>query len=88
VIDILHEQRVALVRREYSHRFYRHRPLRQPLYDRSETIGAAEYKVVAFNVSEQILNGSAATRHFRFGETRVFGLDNTCQVSREGRHDI
>src|SRR5262245_564600 len=65
VIDILHEQRVALVRREYSYRLCCNRPLRQPLYDRAETIGAAKYKMVAFSVSEKVLNGGAATRHFR-----------------------
>src|SRR5262245_5084322 len=88
VIDILYEQRIALVRREYSHRLRSHRPLRQPLDDRAEPIGAAKHKVIAFSVSEEILDGGAATRHFRFGKTRVFGLDNTSQMSGEGRHDI
>jgi hypothetical protein len=58
------------------------------LDDRAEPIGTAKYKMVAFSVSEEILNGSAATRHFRCGESRVFGLDNASQMSREGRHDI
>ena len=50
MIDILHEKSVALTRREYPNCLGGDGPLREPLHDRTEPVGAAEKKMVAFGL--------------------------------------
>ena len=53
MIDILHEKRVALVRREYPNRLGGDGPLREPLHDRTEPVCAAKKQMVAFGLRQQ-----------------------------------
>src|SRR5215831_13302765 len=87
MIDILHEKGVALAWREYPDGLGGDGPLREPLNDRTEPVGAAEKKMVAFGLRQQRFNGCAPLRHLPFGKARVFGLNNARQVRRERSHD-
>ena len=63
VIVILHEQRIALARRQHADRFRRHRPAGEPLHRRAEAVGAAEHQMFASRLAEQRLDGAAPPRH-------------------------
>ena len=59
MIDILNEKRVALTRREYPNGLGGDGPLREPLHDRTEPVGAAKKQMVAFGLRQQRLNRCA-----------------------------
>ena len=51
MIVILHEQRIALARREHADRLRRHRPAGEPLHRRAEAVGAAEDEMLAVGLA-------------------------------------
>ena len=79
MIVILHEQRIALARREHADRFRRHRPAGEPLHRGAEAVRAAEDEMLAAGLGQQPLDGAAAARHLGPGKARVFGVENGAQ---------
>ncbi len=80
MIDVLHEQRVALARRQHADRLGGHRPLRQPLHRRAEAVGAAEQQMVALRLRQQLLDRGAPARHLGVGKARNIGRDDTGEM--------
>src|SRR5262249_46520140 len=85
MIDPLHEQRVALARREHADRLDRHRPLREPLHRGAGAVRAIEHEMVALRLRERNLDRRAAARHLGGAEARIFGFDYWLEPRRQRR---
>src|SRR5512132_355672 len=76
MVDPLHEQRVALARREHADGLDRHRPLREPLHRGAGAVRSVEHEMVALRFGERRLDRRAAARHLGGAEARIFGFEN------------
>src|SRR5262249_33034578 len=85
MVDPLHEQRVALARREHADGLHRHRPLREPLHRGAGAVRAIEHEMVALRLREHRLDGHAAARHLGRAERRMFGFDYRLEPLRQRR---
>src|SRR5450759_3337511 len=86
VIDVLHKQRVALTRCVHADRLGGHRPLRQPLHRRAETVEPAEHEMIAFGFRQQHLDACAPARHLGVGKARNLRCDDAGEMGRK-RHE-
>ena len=80
--------------KQVSHHYFsrlltlrRHRPLRQPLHGRPETIGATVDQVICGYLCEKGLQRHPPPSHFPCREARIFGVQDGLQVRGEGQHD-
>ena len=86
VVDVLHEQGIALPWGKQADCLGGDRPLRQPLHDRTEAIGPAKNEMIAVSLRQRYFNGGAPARHLRIRKPRIFGSYDTRKSGRN-RHE-